>query len=63
MHTPDGAPRTALIFRQVSFTVPAFDRLKNYQRQLERSEGRRMTNSEALDRLILASGAETMPSR
>lgn len=59
MHTPEGAPRTALIFRQVSFTVPAFDRLKNYQRQLERSEGRRMTNSEALDLLILADGAET----
>ena len=59
MHTPDGAPRTALIFRQVSFTVPANDRLKNYQRQLERSEGRRMTNSEALDLLILADGAET----
>lgn len=59
MHTPDGAPRAALIFRQVSFTAPAFDRLKNYQRQLERSEGRRVTNSEALDRLILADGAET----
>lgn len=59
MRTPEGSLRTALIFRQVSFTAPAFDRLKDYQRHLERIEGRRLTNSEALDRLILASGVET----
>lgn len=59
MHTPDSSLRTTLIFRQVSFTAPAFDRLKDYQRHLERIEGRRVTNSEALDRLILASGVET----
>lgn len=43
-----------LIFRQVSFTLPAFDRLKDYQRHLECTEGRRLTNGEVLDRLILA---------
>jgi len=43
-----------LIHRQVSFTLAAFDRLKDYQRHLERTEGRRMTNSEALSRLILS---------
>lgn len=59
MHTPDDPPRTALIFRQVSFTLPAFDRLKDYQRQLERSKGRRVTNSEALDRLILSCVADS----
>lgn len=59
MNTTDGTSHTALIFRQVSFTAPAFDRLKDYQRHLERIEGRRVTNCEALDRLILASGVET----
>lgn len=54
MHTSDEASRTVLIFRQVSFTLPAFDRLKVYQRRLEQNAGRRVTNSEALDRLILS---------
>lgn len=45
---------STLIFRQVSFTLAAFDRLKEHQRHLERTEGRRVTNSEALDRLILS---------
>lgn len=51
--TPSGNPAT-LIYRQVSFKLAAFDRLKEYQRHLERAEGRPMTNSEALDRLILS---------
>ena len=43
-----------LIFRQVAFTLPAFDRLKDYQRHFACTEGRRLTNGEVLDRLILA---------
>jgi len=45
---------STLIYRQVSFTLAAFDHLKEYQRHLERTECRRLTNSEALDRLILS---------
>ena len=45
---------STLIFRQVSFRLAAFDRLKEYQRHLERTEGRRVSNSEAIDRLILS---------
>lgn len=53
---PPGLPGDAstLIYRQVSFTLAAFDHLKEYQRHLERTEGRRVTNSEALGRLILS---------
>lgn len=57
MTTPPTLPpveRAPLIHRQLSFTVPAFDRFKQYQRHLERTEGRRVTNSEALSRLILS---------
>lgn len=43
-----------VIYREVSFGIAAFDRLKHWQRHLERKEGRRMTNGEVLDRLILA---------
>lgn len=55
-HADTALPGNAstLIFRQVSFTLAAFDRLKDHQRYLERTEGRRVTNSEALDRLILS---------
>jgi hypothetical protein len=42
-----------VIFRQVSFSLRAFNLLKAWQRHLERSEGRALTNSEMLDRLIL----------
>jgi len=45
---------STLIYRQVSFTLAAFDHLKEYQRHLERTEGHRLTNSEALGRLILS---------
>jgi hypothetical protein len=48
------APDTELIWRQVPLSRPAFDRLKEWQRHLERIEGRRLTNGEVLDRLILA---------
>ncbi len=44
----------ALIHRQLSFTLAAFDHFKQYQRHLEATEGRRVTNSEALSRLILS---------
>jgi hypothetical protein len=43
-----------IIYRQVAFTLEAFDRLKDWQRRLERTEGRRFTNSELLDRVIRA---------
>lgn len=45
---------STLIFRQVSFTLAAFDRLKDHQRYIERTEGHTLTNGEVLDRLILA---------
>jgi hypothetical protein len=50
-------PDVELIWRQVPFSRPAFDRLKDWQRHLERKEGRRLTNGEVLDRLILANPA------
>ena len=46
--------RPVLVWRQVSLSMAAFDRLKEWQRQLERVERRRLTNGEVLDRLILA---------
>lgn len=49
---------TVLIHRQVSFSLEAFDLLKDFQRRLERAEGRRMCNSEALNRLILSLALE-----
>ncbi len=57
MTLPTIPQRPALVYRQVTFTVPAFDRLKSWQRHWEQAEGRRVTNSEALVRLILASAA------
>ena len=43
-----------LVWRQVPFSVEAFDRFKDWQRLLERQEGRRVSNGEALERLILS---------
>lgn len=63
MRVLDGPSRDALIFRQVSFTLPVFNRVKTYQRYLERTEDRRVTNSEALNRLILSHEAEALPPR
>ncbi|MGE8227019.1 MAG: hypothetical protein ACN6RK_14650 [Stenotrophomonas sp.] len=54
MSTPATPARPVLVYRQVSFTLAAFDHLKNWQRHLESTEGRRVTNSEALERLILS---------
>lgn len=45
--------RLTLIHRQVSFELAAFDLLKDWQRHYERTEGRQITNSEVLSRLIL----------
>lgn len=50
-----------VIYREVALGVDAFDRLKHWQRHLERTEGRRLTNGEVLDRLILAVPAPTAP--
>lgn len=54
MSTDAANVRPVLVYRQVSFTLAAFDHLKDWQRHIERTEGRRATNSEVLDRLILA---------
>lgn len=63
MRVHDGPTRDTLIFRQISFTLPVFNRVKNYQRYLERTEDRRVTNSEALNRLISSREAEALPPR
>jgi len=42
-----------LVHRQVSFELAAFDLLKEWQRHYERIEGRGITNSEVMCRLIL----------
>lgn len=46
--------RTTLVYRQVSFSLRCFERLKDWQRHLEQLEGRRMTNSEILGRMVLS---------
>ena len=43
-----------VVYRQVTFSIEAFDRLKDWQRHWQSLEGRRVTNGVALDRLILA---------
>lgn len=43
-----------LVYRQVTLTVAAFDRLKQLQRALEASTGHKWTNGEVLDHLLLA---------
>lgn len=45
---------TKVVYRELSFSVVAFDRFKHWQRYLSRKEGRHLTNGETLDRLILA---------
>lgn len=52
-HNGKAGGTPTLVFRHVTFTLPAFDRLKEYQRHFERTEGRSLTNGEVLDRLIL----------
>lgn len=55
-----GAPlRAPLIYRQFSLTLPAFAALKAWQGRLQAEDGRRVTNSEALSRLILSCPALT----
>jgi len=56
-HAPETPPTPTLIYRQLSLTLPAFAALKAWQSHWESAEGRRITNSEALSRLILASPA------
>lgn len=46
--------RTPKVYRHVALAVSAFDRLKDWQRHFERTGGRRVTNGETLDRLLLA---------
>ena len=50
-----------VVYREIALGVEAFDHLKRWQRHLERTEGRRLTNGEVLDRLILAVPAPTVP--
>ena len=40
------------VYRQFALPISSFDYLKNYQRSLERQGREKLTNSEALARLI-----------
>lgn len=51
---PEGSLRPTLVYRQVTLTVPAFDRLKDWQRRLQQDHKRPFTNGEVLDHLLLA---------
>jgi len=55
-------PPATVIYRQVAIGLAAFDRLKHWQRHIEWKEGRRLTNGEVLDRLILALPAPQVPA-
>lgn len=44
--------RTAFIYRQITFDLPTFERLKEEQRKMEHRTGRTVTNSEALCALV-----------
>jgi len=50
---PAYAQAAPFVYRQVSFDLRAFDRLKEWQRHFQKREGRRVSNSETLSRLIL----------
>jgi len=50
-----------VVYREFSIGLDAFDRLKHWQRFLEREEDRRLTNGEVIDRLILAVPAPPAP--
>jgi len=51
----------AVVYRHVSFSVEAFDRLKDWQRYWEATEGRRYSNGMILDRLILSNSHPSPP--
>jgi len=57
---PTPLPDT-VIYREFSIGLVAFERLKHWQRYLERKEDRRLTNGEVIDRLILAVPAPPAP--
>jgi len=57
---PVSLPET-VVYREFSIGLNAFDRLKHWQRYLEREEERRLTNGEVIDRLILAVPAPPVP--
>jgi len=57
---PVSLPET-VVYREFSIGLDAFDRLKHWQRYLEREEERRLTNGEVIDRLILAVPAPPVP--
>jgi len=44
---------TPVIYREVTFSLAAFDGLKDWQRHFERSVGQSPSNGEELDRLLL----------
>lgn len=48
MNNQRAEPLGPLVYRNVAFTIETFDRLKDFQRELEQAEGRTVTNSEAL---------------
>jgi len=58
--SPVSLPET-VVYREFSIGLDAFDRLKHWQRYLERREERRLTNGEVIDRLILAVPAPPVP--
>ena len=49
--TETGKPEP-LIYRQISFDLETFERVKDEQRKMERQLGRTVTNAEALCALI-----------
>jgi len=54
MSPREGTAPLALVYRRVSLTVAAFDRLKALQRELERSTARRWTNGQVLDFILVS---------
>lgn len=59
---PAAIPKPAtVIYREFAIGLDAFDRMKHWQRYLTRKEGRRPTNGEVIDRLILAVPAPEAP--
>jgi len=43
-----------VVYRRVALAVSAFDHIKGWQRWIEQQEGRRLSNGELIDRLVLS---------
>ncbi|QNH24985.1 hypothetical protein G4Q83_09845 [Xanthomonas theicola] len=52
-HAPAGHP-PKVVYRRVALAVSAFDHIKAWQRWIEQQEGRRLSNGELIDRLVLS---------